>query len=637
MSPRLRFGSPKVMAVITGSLVMLLALACGSAEQPAPAAPAPPAPAPTAPAPAVQPTQAPAPAAPAAPTAAPAPAAPAAPAAQQSGTLRVAVDNVGTPIFLNRDAVFPDNMIPYSYGITETLAMYSKTEGGETCEAPMLATKWEVAPDQSKVTFTLRQGVHIRSFGKDWGEMTAEDVVWSMNDSFIPESKHSSAGEMAATFKPWQVVDTHTVEAPFNTFRGDFIDDNTVSMCSDSVSVLSKKMFDELGPDQMRTTPHGTGPFVVKNWLPRERIEAEAVPDHWRQTPAFKDLVIVEAPEGSVRTAMLRAGEADLAPVPLPDVPTLQQEGIEFNEGLRQFLGHFLYFAGNYWADKAPETGEPVERQRPDLPWIGNPFAPGCDAERLVNSIEVPQGDICDSMERARKVRLAMSMAIDRETISETVLAGFGGPIYTGGAGLTVHQNHPEWKDKWTIPFDPQQAQQLMQEAGYPNGFELELYCPVDIGISEEVCLSVGGMWQEYLGLVVKLDTTAYTARRPTMVGRSITSVWIAPWGANREDDTEPGGTCSCRIFPEPTGGYNPGLEAPIMYEHYTLTSGQERASPENLAAREKAMDWADFWRVTAGIVEVPTLIGVNPDKVTSWELQPLRFINNFESIALKE
>ena len=42
-------------------------------------------------------------------------------------------------------------------------------------------------------------------------------------------------------------------------------------------------------------------------------------------------------------------------PFPISDVPSLSDDGFEFNEGLRQFLGNFIYFSGNYYAETNPE------------------------------------------------------------------------------------------------------------------------------------------------------------------------------------------------------------------------------------------------------------------------------------------
>ena len=153
----------------------------------------------------------------------------------------------------------------------------------------------------------------------------------------------------------------------------------------------------------------------------------------------------------------------------------------------------------------------------------------------------------------------------------------------------------PSSKTGGSIPFDPEGARELLAEAGYPDGFAVpDYFCPVDIGVNGEVCQAVAGMWQEHLNLDVQIDTSAYTARRPTMVGRTINTIWQTTWGPNRLNyQGESGGAWGCCSFPQPTGGYNPGVEHPKFYEYFQETAAQLKGTPENLASREAAFDWA--------------------------------------------
>lgn len=622
------------ISVLVVALALVWAVACGPAATPTPT------PAPTAtrvpptPTPAAAPTPTTAPGVTPIPTATPTPTrapvvtpTPTPAKAVQTGTLKVAVDLVGTPIFMNRDSAYPVNHLPINFGFTETLTMWGVKDGVESWEIPMLATAWDVAPDFSKVTFKMRQGVHFRSYGRDWGEMTAEDVVWSMNDTMSPESRQDNNAEMLDVFvSPWVAVDKYTVEAKFKKYRHDFITYTTLSEGSGTASVLSKKVFDEFGAAKTLVTPHGTGPFVVRNWLPNERIEAVAVKEHWRKVPDIAELIIIEAKESAVRTAMLQTGEVDVSLVPIADVPKLKGLGFEFHEGLRQYVGHNVVLAGNYWQDTIGETGAalpPREGFKPDdkHPWIGDPKNP-------------------DRMEKARKVRWAMAMAIDRETINKTILAGFGGVSYGGRGGVAFHQSHPEWKDKWAIPFDVAKAKQMLSEAGYPNGFEMEFYCPDGTGLTREVCLAVVGMWQESLKLKVTMDTTAYTARRPTMVQRQINVPWMFGSAPTRLHKKVLGVSVDpfCCLWARPTAGdWNTGIEAKEFYQFEIDRYKLEPTSAENLKLREAHMDWAYNWMLSFGVVEVPTLIGLNPKKVASWDLRPLpNYINSFEAIVLK-
>lgn len=181
------------------ALIALAALACSSAEPEAPAA---------APQPAqAQPTAA-APA-PAAPAAQPTAAAPAEPAAAMEtgpqGTLTVVLDNVGSPLYRNEKATWPDNMMNYYYGFQELLTTWEANDEGTvsdaTCEAPMLALSWEYdLPDidgdgekggegdftdpenQGTVTLKLREGVDFYIASGRHSEFTAEDAAWSFNE-----------------------------------------------------------------------------------------------------------------------------------------------------------------------------------------------------------------------------------------------------------------------------------------------------------------------------------------------------------------------------------------------------------------------------------------------------------------------
>jgi len=544
----------------------------------------------------------------------------------QQGTLRVSLPQVGSPVFLNEKAVFPTNMLQYYFGIQETLLTGDKN----SCSVPQLATAWELSADLSKVTFSIRPGVHFYTDDRDLGEMTAEDVVFSYNSSGAdnPASVHSAAGELNSIFDPWSLNpnNPNKVDAPFKQFQGDYLTANTVSDCNDSAAVVSKALFDELGADEVLITPHGTGPFIVTDWKANEKITFRANNGYWNEpmTALVANLELIESPEGAIRTAQLRTGEVDIAPVPISDVPSLELNGFEFDDGLRQFKGNFIYFSGNYFMDNIPENGDPVTRDAlmpdDDHPWIGDPN----DAARD---------------ESARKVRHALSMAIDRELINDTILAGFGGPIYGGHGQVTVHQNHPEFKDRWVIPFDADAAKALLAEAGYPDGFSVpDYFCPIDIGVNGEVCQAVAGMWKDLLNIDVQLDTSAYTARRPTMVGREINTIWQTTWGPNRLNyQGELGGTEGCCLFPQPTGGYNPGLEHQKYYDAFIATGAAVKGTPENLAAREEYYDWAFDQRFSVGVVEVPTLIGINPDRVVGWTLQPFRDINSFHTVRLAQ
>ena len=650
-------------------IIAFAAFACGGAPEEAPAVPQPDAPAPAT-------TTAPAAPGPAA-TAVPAQEAPAA-ASGEGATLTVVLDNVGSPLYRNEKATWPDNMMNYYYGFQELLVTWEPNTSGdggkgkvsdETCEAPMLALSWEYDlppnfddPDnQGTVSVKLRQGVDFYVADGRHSEFTAEDAAWSFNDagSNNPAATHSNAGEAGDWFKLWEATDKYTLKGHFRNYIADWLNGGGAgisSMCGDAIGIVSKTLYDEIG-DEILTTPHGTGPFYVQQWRPNELIEATSRVDHWNHNPNFAFLKLRQASEAAQRTALLQTGQTDISMVSIQDVADLQNEGFKFHDGLNQILGQFIYMAGNYWSFKDPQTGDPVplrEGFTPDVdhPWIGDPRIECADADRT-NTSELGAG--CDAtgfdykdtdkfsyetehMLKAKAFREALIYAIDRDLIGETIVSGYGGAIYgTGhGGGIAFHQSHPEYKERWRYDFDPALAQQKLAESGVEPGFEFEYYCPAGNGTSIEVCQAVVGMWEEHLGLKPYIDNTAYSSRRPTMVGRQINSIWQTSWGPNSAQAKDPGGAIPvCCLWPiASAGGYNAGIEDNNFYNDFDITRVQEKGTPDNLATREEIMNrWWDI-KTGTGIVEVPTLIGMNPDTVQEWDLKPWRLTNSFDTVV---
>ena len=383
---------------------------------------------------------------------------------------------------------------------------------------------------------------------------------------------------------------------------------------------------------------------------------------------------------------MLQTGAADIAMASIQDVGRLQDEGFKFHEGLDSINGNFYYFSGNLWSFKYPAnstlgdedlSGKPVMRKgflpSDKYPWIGDPRLECVGIDRSAPAIQDTPGAGCDlpnfsfefdgfdsrftddsvgfdytdtdrfsyetpSMLKAKAFRKALAYAIDRELIAASVTGGYGGAVY-GGAfpGQTLHQTHPEYKDRWTYAFDPDKAKEYLAESGVAPGFEFEFFCSQGNGTSLEVCEAVVGQWKENLGLEPYIDSTQYSSRRPTMLGREIHVPWMTRWGPTSKQGRlgEGGGTLpGGGLWPLPAGGYNPGLEDNRWWQNREDTRVQQKGAAENLASREAILDWAYDMTLTTGTVEVPALIGFNPDTVESWILAPYDLPNSFETIV---
>ena len=101
---------------------------------------------------------------------------------------------IGTPQFCTAGCA--ENL--YLASVQETLFRPEYGDNmGTKPEAPVLATGWTLADDVSYLELTLKEGV---PFHGDWGEMTADDVVFSFNNANAatnPESVHGQAGDFA--------------------------------------------------------------------------------------------------------------------------------------------------------------------------------------------------------------------------------------------------------------------------------------------------------------------------------------------------------------------------------------------------------------------------------------------------------
>lgn len=710
------------------AIAAMALVACGSAEPETPAAtggaqttaPAAAATAPSAPAPSSG-QAAPA----AAPTAAPTEAPAAMTDTAESITITVAFDNVGTPQFRNVKGTWPDVLFHGFFGFQEPLLGWEPTfdedgnpirDTGEACHAPLVATGWEwelpakaggtvtmdgkglEKLDEADLTDPDNQGL-IRVFIKEGidfyraeggelvrvGPLTAEDVAWSFNDagSENTNSAHSNSSQAYEYYKPWRAESEYVAVAENRAFRSDGLQDAS-SICQDAIWMQSKALFDELG--DTFGVPHGSGPFVVREWLPAERIEAEARVDHWRANAAFDNLIFVQANEAQQRSAMLQTGAADIAMASIQDVGRLESEGFRFHEGLDAINGNFFYFSGNLWAFKYPPnstlgeddlSGNPVMRKgflpTAKYPWIGDPRLECVGIDRTDPAIQDTVGAGCDvanfdfefdgfdsrfaegsvgfdytdedrfsyetpSMMKAKAFRKALAFAIDRELIAASVTGGYGGAVY-GGAfpGQTLHQTHPEYQDRWSYAFDPELANEHLAASGVQPGFEFEFFCSQGNGTSLEVCEALIGQWKENLGLDPFIDSTQYSSRRPTMLGREIHVPWMTRWGPTSKHGRlgEGGGTLpGGGLWPLPAGGWNPGIEDNRWWQNREETRVQKKGSPENLAARERILDWAYDMTLSTGVVEVPVLIGFNPDTVESWNLAPYELPNSFETVV---
>ncbi len=407
--------------------------------------------------------------------------------------LIVAVNDVGPSIY-HRGTIIPSphwgNAIVL--GIGETMTDYDLRN--DDPYSPMIAASWEFeeVDGVDGVTWHIQQGVPYHD--PAYGTVKAEDIHWGLEES--RRGKYFAIAYWDADFKDMRVLDEHTLRWDWATgpnLRWSFLTrhDTRAGWAS------PKKYFDDEGEDAVNRRPIGTGPYKLIEHVANDIIVLEGVKNHWRINPGFESVRVIEVPEQSTRIAMFKSGQADVVKVAMPfldQVKDLPGVRLQVGHGVDWKLGTNIVFGGN-WLTFTEEDGSPATSQTPlvtENPWVGDPAVPG-------------------SMENAKKVRLAMSLAVDREALNDVMLAGLGCLSFVYG----VDTCHNRWEARWGHEYDPERAKTLLAEAGYSEGFEFTFWAPTGRDPTyQELCQAVWPMWEE-IGLKVNVDASDMNIRLP--------------------------------------------------------------------------------------------------------------------------
>jgi peptide/nickel transport system substrate-binding protein len=364
-----------------------------------------------------------------------------------------------------------------------------------------LAESWSISPDFLTWTFKLRKGVQ---FHKGYGEMTAEDVAWSSTEGW---AKNEKLGRFPDVKEFWaapggrvETPDRYTVAV--NT--GKPLSDAGVLeiwLLSPSAGggtwVASKKQSEKEGTEAANANPALTGSWEIVEHRPQQFWKMRAVENHWRQTPYFAELVFWEVPEESARIAGFQTGNLDTFSMAFDTIPLVEKvKGARFI-GISGSADSGLHLYGNYLVEAL--AGKKVAAYDPQLPWVSS--NPDLASPEWV---------------KARKVRQALSIAIDRQTIVDTVLRGFARPIAVKyWSNLESQLAGRRWE------YNPDKAKQLLAEAGYPKGFKITLTTAIRGSAGEvEACEVIATMWGN-IGIDVKFQKIPYDTLRPQIVART--------------------------------------------------------------------------------------------------------------------
>ena len=306
--------------------------------------------------------------------------------------------------------------------------------------------------------------------------MTPADVVASLRRASVPNSPYASVTHM---IKEVEQSGPDTVDVilrgPYPVLINDLA----------GVSILSERWMQQhdasLPTDPARgsagyanVNTNGTGPFrLVSRTLDSETV-LEAFPDWWdRRTHNVDRVSFRPVPNDATRLAALLSGQLDvITPTPLQDAERLRRDpNITLVEA--QDL-RVMYYGFN--VDEAHRTSGGGDR---------NPLAD-------------------------RRVRQAMTMALDLEGVTRSVMRGLTRPTHALIASEINGYDAAQAVQR--ARFDPEGAKRLLAEAGYPDGFTMTLECPVDRFVNaDRLCQASAAMWAR-VGIRVTYNGLRYAA-----------------------------------------------------------------------------------------------------------------------------
>jgi ABC-type transport system substrate-binding protein len=379
----------------------------------------------------------------------------------------------------------------------------------------LVAESWKVAEDGSSYTWNIREGIQ---FHGGWGELTAEDVAWTHNNSNAATNTataHDNAGDLRSHIGFATAESKYVVNMPITSADARQPTHLFTNVVPRGVGIHSKAVFDAVGETGMLTVFVGTGPFEIEAWRQDDRLVLTKYDDYWGEKPLVDKIMVLAVPEAAIRAAMFESGEAHVAEVDPKDLPRLVKDhaGVIVNNG-GTLLG--IVPCCNYLERKGAATGNDLVSPgyHPELPWIADINGVGCDDAHLLEV--VPSGPVCDSFENSRLVRRAIEVSIDRDTINEQIYAGLAVPAYGPPGQASISEL---FKEEWKDPFDMDKALSLLTQAGYPDGLNETISIHAE-GLGVRTAQLLCATWQP-LGLDCTIDQRVYAVKRPSYVDRS--------------------------------------------------------------------------------------------------------------------
>lgn len=440
------------------------------------------------------------------------------------------------------------NLYPNSADVDATLSalgnmyetLYRRSPDGSLL--PALATSWERV-DLYTWKFKLREGVTF------WNgnPFTAEDVKFSFERLASDYPELGEVSEYTYTGNKIKSIETPDKYTVIITTKDPY---PIMLSISPYIFMMDKEWTKARSLDYLTTHTMGTGPYKFVEWVKGDHLTLEANENYWAGKPAIDKVVIRPIVEASTRVASLLAGEVAM----VWDLPVKLLDRV-----------------------KADPDIQVVERAGRRTIFFGINASTGPD----------PLNDA--------KVRKAIYMAIDEKAILEKVMFGHAA-LATQLVGPADFGYDPSIE---RFPYDPERAKKLLAEAGYPDGFSLDIDCPYDRYVQDEqICTAAASMLKK-IGVTATVHTRTKSVHFSRLVDDKTKGLCMVGWITAAYDT---GRMLLVHVQSrDPEKGYgswNPGIRDPELDKCIEKTPGitdQEKRQEALQECMRETMDKAYF------------------------------------------
>ncbi|QMV13878.1 ABC transporter substrate-binding protein [Vibrio spartinae] len=381
---------------------------------------------------------------------------------------------------------WPENISPYHNNLREGVILghlawdtlvYRDPASGKYL--PMLATDWKWV-DSTHLVLNLRQGVKFQNGDR----FSAQDVAFTFNYALTPESKVVTLQNIS-WIKHVNVLDDYKVE-----FELDKPFPAALEYLAGPLPIYPKEYFEKVGLVGFNKAPIGTGPYQITKVINGQEADMKLNANYFKGSPIGKPkigkLKFVLIPDPETRLAQLMTGQVD-----------------------------WIWRVSSDQADQL--------KAMPNLSVLSS------ETMRVgfltLNSLGT---DRENSPFKDLKVRQAINYAINRDGLANQLVRGGSRPLYT-----------PCFPDQFGCQTDaavkyeysPEHAKKLLAEAGYPDGFDTDIYAYRDRDYAEAV---IGNLRK--VGIRAKLHYMNYAALRDDMRAGKV-PMSFQTWGSYSIND----------------------------------------------------------------------------------------------------